>query len=222
MKGNRMKILTGPEADRARAAATPVLDRVCAAAGQSRPRLLIVERLPGSTGEAGERTAKAVFRGGPGIMLPAALVDKLTPAALEHLLAHELGHIALRRSCWGLAWTAAVALFLAGMACALGLLVLMIVRGAFEGLELALAGTLIASAFLLPLGAYINRRQEFEADLYATRIQGSLQGAREHMEHYVRLRATYAAKPGRRPQIMSTHPRPEDRLAYLQRAFKDD
>ena len=155
-------------------------------------------------------------------MLPAALVDKLTPAAFEHLMAHELGHIALRRSRWGLAWTAAVALFLISFACMIGLVALVASRGGGNGLILAAVGVFFVCMDLLPLAAYINRHQEFKADLYATRIQGSIQGAREHMDHNERLRATYATKQGRGPQIMSTHPRPQDRLAYLQRAFKDD
>lgn len=216
-----MKILTCPEDERARAAAAPVLDRVCAVAGQPRPRLLIVERLPGSTGEAGQATAKAVFRGGPAIVVPAVLVDRMTPAAFEHLMAHELGHLVLRRSGWALAWTATVALFLAGIVCAFGMMALMITRGAAAGLGLILAGVLVALLGVLALMASINRHQEYEADLFATRIQGSLQGALEHMEHYARLRATRSAKQGRLSQILSTHPRPAERLAHLQRTFGD-
>ena len=217
-----MKILTGPEADRARAAAAPVLDRVCAAAGQPRPRLLIVERLPGSTGEAGQGTAKAVSWGGPGIVLPATLVDKLTPAAFEHLMAHELGHIVLRRSRWALAWTAAVVLFLAGIACAFAVMALMLARGSSSDLGLVLSGVLGVLLGVLALMAFINRHQEYEADLFAARVQGGLQGARELMEHNVRLRAMYSSKTGKVSRILATHPEPARRLAYLQRAFTND
>ena len=217
-----MKILTGPEADRARTAAAPVLDRVCAVAGQPRPRLLIVERLPGSTGEAGQGTAKAVSWGGPGIMLPATLVDKLTPAAFEYLMAHELGHIVLRRSRWALAWTGAVALFLAGIACAFAVMALMITRASSPDLGLVLSGVLGVLLGVLALMAFINRHQEYEADLFATRIQGSLQGARELMEHNVRLRALYSSRTGKVSRILATHPQPERRLARLEHAFKDD
>lgn len=222
MKGHRMKILTGPEVDRSRAAAAPVLDRVCAAAGRPRPRLLIVDRLTGIAGEAGQGTAKAVFRGGPGIMLPATLVDKLTPAAFEYLMAHELGHITLNRSRWALAWTMAVVLFLAGIVCAFGLMGLMIARGLPPGLGLALSGVFVALLGVLALMAYINRHQEYEADLFAARLQGNLQGARELMEHNTRLRAMYSSKPGKLSRMLATHPEPAQRLAYLQRTFRDD
>lgn len=215
-----MKILTGPEADRARAVAAPVLDRVCALAGQPRPRLLIVKRLPGSTGEAGRGTAKAVSWGGPGIMLPATLVDKLTPAAFEYLIAHELGHIVLCRSRWALAWTAAVVLFLAGIACAFAVMALMLARGSSSDWGLVLSGVFVALYGVLALMAFINRHQEHEADLFAARVQDSLQGAQEFMEHNVRLRAMYSSKTGKASRILATHPEPAQRLAYLQRTFK--
>lgn len=216
-----MKFLTGPEADRARAAAAPVLDRVCAVAGQPRPRLLIVERLPGSAGSSGQETAKAVFRGGPAIVVPAVLLDRLSPAAFEHLMAHELGHLVLRRSGWALAWIGTVALFLVGTASTFTVMALMIIRGAAPDMGLVPFGVLIVLLGVLPVAAYVNRRQEFEADLFATRIQGSLQGAREHMEHYARLRAARSVKQDRISGMLAMHPQPAQRMAYLERTFRD-
>lgn len=154
-------------------------------------------------------------------MLPATFVDKPTPAAFENLMAHELGHMALRRSRWALAWTGTVALLPAGMICALGVMALMIARGTASDLGLVLSGVFVVLSGVLALMAYINRHQEYEADLFAARVQGSLQGAREPMEHNVRLRAMYSSQTGKVFRIIATHPEPAQRLANLQRAFKD-
>lgn len=215
----RLKLAKGPAADRDKSTALPILEAVCSTARQPTPRLLIVEHLPGGAGVMGRGTAKATTRGGPGIMLPVSLVDRLTPAAFENLMAHELGHLVFRRSRWAMVWNSAMILFVVGIASVFGLMAVMINRETSPGLSIILSLAPVALLGVLTLVAYASRQQEHEADLFAARIQGNLQGAREITEHNVSLRANDAPKAGRLSRLLATHPEPTLRFARLQRDF---
>ncbi len=109
------------------------------------------------------------------IVLFDTLIDRLQPAEVEAVLAHELGHFKLRHIIKGmlLGWTATLALLFA-----LGLLLDQ--RWFYAGLgvqtpSLAMALVLfmlVAPVFLYftqPLGKIFSRKNEFEADAFATR-----------------------------------------------------
>ncbi len=101
------------------------------------------------------------------------LLQSLAPSEVQAVLAHELGHFRLRHVAWRIVWSLAAALggfavlaWLAGQAWfqpALG-----VTAGATHTLFLLFA--LVAPVFLLPLqplGAWLSRRHEFQADAYA-------------------------------------------------------
>lgn len=103
------------------------------------------------------------------------LLQSLAPPEVQAVLAHELGHFRLRHVAWRIVWSLAASLggfavlaWLAGQSWfqpALG-----VPGGGLHTLILLFA--LIAPVFLLPvgpLGAWLSRRHEYQADDYAAR-----------------------------------------------------
>jgi heat shock protein HtpX len=88
-RGNRRRLLTELRAKEARPTELPelhgTLDRLCGLAGIAKPRLLVADtELPNA------------FAIGDELCVTRGLLTRLTPAELEAVLAHELGHLAHR------------------------------------------------------------------------------------------------------------------------------
>jgi len=103
------------------------------------------------------------------------LLEKLTPAEVEAVLAHELGHYKCRHVWKRIGMLAAVSLALLWL-----LALLMTEPGFYRGLGVSSAGTAMALILfslvlpvftfpLAPIGSHLSRRHEFEADAYAAR-----------------------------------------------------
>ncbi len=101
------------------------------------------------------------------------LIDKLQPAEIEAVLAHELGHYKRRHIWKRVAVLAAATLLLLGL---LGQLIA--APWFYQGLGVATGSTAMALALfslalppflfpLTPVSSYLSRRHEFEADAYA-------------------------------------------------------
>jgi STE24 endopeptidase len=115
----------------------------------------------------------AGFGAGKRIVLFDTLVNRLEPAEVEAVLAHELGHYKLHHIVKMLVFSAALSLA--------GLLILGLLIGEpwfYAGLGVRTPGTAIALAlfllvvpeftfFLHPLTSFYSRRREYEADAYA-------------------------------------------------------
>jgi|GEM_PF-4965697 len=190
--------------------ALPMLQRIAAAAGQPVPRLVVINRW-GRKPRATSAIAKTRVRGGGRsvIALSPEAVSSLGPPALEFLLAHEYGHIALRGSRWARARRACgVVLVVLGF--------LSLVAAVF----LPVLGTLVVIVLMagifatLGAGLFASRRHEEEADDYAAACQANLSGADE-LFRWLAVRRAKAQATGAINALMATHPRPLDRLQRL-------
>ena len=103
------------------------------------------------------------------------LVERLTPEETEAVLAHELGHFHHRHVVKRI-----VAMFAIALAFLFGLAQLMETTWFYTGLGISQPGTAVALVLfaqalphflfpLSPLGSYLSRRHEYEADRYAAR-----------------------------------------------------
>lgn len=217
LKESDLKNIHGREADYARAIAQHILDRLCGLASHPVPVLHVVDRLPGSGKKSGRDTAKATFKGGPGIILPAALAGTLSQAGLEHLLAHELGHLVLHRSRWARTWNWLAAGFIVLAAVLLAASVVVVSAFKDDSLlpQMAAVSLVLVLGAAVMLMAYANRQHEIECDLFAVRLQGHLEGASDHMEHYARLKEKAGYRERRMDRLIASHPDPHDRLQRM-------
>lgn len=103
------------------------------------------------------------------------LLQSLAPPEVQAVLAHELGHYRLKHVAWRMAWSLAAAFAgFAALAWLAGQPWFQPALGVAQGgtHTLFLLFVLAAPVFLLPtgpLGAWLSRRHEFQADDYATR-----------------------------------------------------
>jgi Zn-dependent protease with chaperone function len=198
------------------AIALPILQRIAAAGGEIVPRLVVINRW-GLKPRATSAVAKTRVRAGARsvIALSPEVVSNLSAPALEFLLAHEYGHIALRRSPWARARrVCGVVLFVLGCL-SLAAAVFLPVFGTL------VVVVLVAVIFvILGAGLFASRRHEEEADDYAAAYQGNLRGA-EELFQWLAVRRAKAQAAGALSGLMATHPRPLDRLERLARKLKD-
>ena len=110
------------------------------------------------------------------------LLERLVPAEVEAVLAHELGHYKLKHVFKRVAWSAAVSLvvlallawfarepwFYSGLGVPDSLLAISMTRPGVA-LELFLLALPVFTFVLEPLSSLYSRKHEFEADAYATR-----------------------------------------------------
>ncbi len=110
------------------------------------------------------------------------LLERLVPAEVEAVLAHELGHYKLKHVFKRVAWSAAVSLvvlallawfarepwFYSGLGVPDSLLAISMARPGVA-LELFLLALPVFTFVLEPLSSLYSRKHEFEADAYATR-----------------------------------------------------
>ncbi|GAA3679887.1 hypothetical protein GCM10023081_17570 [Arthrobacter ginkgonis] len=197
------------------AVAGPMLQRIAAAAGQVVPRLVVINRW-GRKPRAASAIAKTRVRGGARsvIALSPEAVSSLSTAALEFLLAHEYGHIALRRSLWARArWACGIVLLVLGF--------LSLVAAVFLPVLGALVVAVLMAGIFATLGAglFASRRHEEEADDYAAAYQGSLGGADE-LFRWLAVRRAKARAAGLLGGLTATHPHPLDRLERLTKKRK--
>lgn len=150
------------------------LSALARAAGVA-PEAIVVVRTEGRGGPPNARLG-GLWR--PRLLLDDALLTRLSPEALEAVVAHELGHHLRRHLAWRLAAT------LLGTLTMLGLLAvardLAPLHHAFGFAQPSPHGSLVlasilggACAFwLAPLHAWLHRRQELQADAVALRLTG--------------------------------------------------
>ncbi|HWA36957.1 MAG TPA: M48 family metallopeptidase [Burkholderiales bacterium] len=157
------------------------------------------------------------------IVLFDTLVTRLQPAEVEAVLAHELGHYKLRHILKGMALTAAMTfamLFLLG--------VLLDKPWFYAGLGVREPGTAAALAllmivlpeftyFLHPLLSMFSRKNEYEADAYATRFAGRADLVNALVALYKDNAATLTPDP-LHSAFYDSHPPAALRIARLQRA----
>ena len=148
------------------------------------------------------------------------LLQSLAPPEVQAVLAHELGHFRLRHVAWRIVWSLAAALagfavlaWLAGQAWfqpALG-----VTAGGTHTLFLLFA--LVAPVFLLPmqpLGAWLSRRHEFQADAYAAHHADAVALADALVKLY-RDNATTLTPDRMYTAFHASHPPALDRIARL-------
>ncbi len=148
------------------------------------------------------------------------LLDSLAPAEVQAVLAHELGHFRLRHVAWGIVRSLAFGLagfallaWLAGRAWfqpALG-----VPEGATH--TLLLLFVLAAPVFLLPVGplaAWLSRRNEYEADAYASR-HASARSLADALVKLYRDNATTLTPDRLHTAFHATHPPALERIARL-------
>ena len=165
---------------------------------------------------AASAVAKTRVRGGDRSVIAVSpeAASNLSAPALEFLLAHEYGHIALHRSPWARARRACGGvLFVLGLL-SIGAAVFLPVLGALVVVVL-LAGIFV----ILGAGLYASRRHEEEADDYAAACQENLRAADELFQWLAARRAKSPA--GATSRLMATHPRPLERLERLGRKRND-
>lgn len=200
-----------------RAVVLPVLERIAAGAGLVVPRLVVINRrgwMPRAMGVV----ARTRVRGGAGsvIGVSSEAVADLSAPALEFLLAHEFGHIVLRRSRWIRARLACgVVLFFLGS--------LIVAAAVFLPVVGTVVMVVLMAAVFATLGAgqYVLRRHEEEADDYAAAYQGDLRGAEELFRWLALRRGKPQAEMGAMTRLLASHPHPLDRLERLARKRKD-
>lgn len=215
-----MRELHGPELAGVRDAVQAVIEDVCARGDHPVPALRIVDKLrSGAT-----NTAQASIKGKNGsIRVPASLalfmIQSMSRDALEHLMAHELGHIVHRRS----RWARARSWLIAGMFTLLIASLVTPVLAALSGdqwLPLMTVPLLIAGFTTIPAWHFANREHESECDVFAVRLQGHLNGAAELMHDYERRRRERGqARPGWLLRLVATHPDPMRRLSIMRDAL---
>jgi STE24 endopeptidase len=163
----------------------------------------------------------AGFGAGKRIVLFDTLVERLEPAEVEAVLAHELGHYKLHHIVKMLALSAALSL--AGLT-VLGLLIEepwfysgLGVRtpGTAEALALFLLAVPEFTFFLHPLTSRYSRRREFEADAYARRHADARDLAHALVKLYKDNAATLTPDP-LHSAFYDSHPPAATRIARLE------
>src|SRR5687767_13062900 len=151
------------------------------------------------------------------------LLARLTPAEVEAVLAHELGHFRLRHVVKRMAWMAAASL---GFLWLLGWLMqqpwffhALNVQSPSTAMALVLFAIVLPQfTFLLqPIGAMVSRRHEFEADEYATRYASASDLASALMKLYRENASTLTPDP-LHSAFYDSHPPAIVRIARLQKA----
>jgi STE24 endopeptidase len=154
------------------------------------------------------------------IVLFDTLVSRLQPAEVEAVLAHELGHYKLHHIVKGLLITAAMAF---AMFLVLGALLDKPWFYAGLGVQDASAAAALAllmialpefTFFLHPLMSMLSRRNEFEADAYATRFAGRADLVRALVALYKDNAATLTPDP-LHSAFYDSHPPAALRIARL-------
>lgn len=211
-----MKILAGLAAVRVHEVAEPLLHKHCAAAAHPIPRLLVVGHLANDGRDADRETYRASFRRGGNVILPAALLETLSPDAFEFVIAQGLSHIVLRHSGWALVRAGITSFIILGISCTIGATISVAISGVKASTIPVLSCALIALPGLLALTIPVRRHQTYEADLFSVRIQGKFQGIRDYMDYLEKLRPQNRSTGRTKIGFFSSHPTPKQRIAYLQ------
>jgi STE24 endopeptidase len=150
------------------------------------------------------------------------LLERLAPAEVEAVLAHELGHFRRRHVVKHIALSFLLSLFFLWL---LG--VLIETPGFFAGLGVAVGNTALALVlfFLVipvftfpfhPLTSYLSRRHEFEADAYAAENAGADDLVRALVKLYQDNAATLTPDP-LHSLFYDSHPPAAQRIEHLHR-----
>jgi len=162
------------------------------------------------------------------IVLYDTLLDNFTPAEIEFILAHEMGHYKLRHIAWGIAMS--VVATLAG-----GFLLSLAARGVFAcfGTRLGVTGLSDPAAFpvllalvlglallLAPLGLAFSRLIERQADQFALRIDPHPTDGISAFHKLARLNIAEEDPPVWAVLLYGTHPAIGERITMLEQAHQ--
>lgn len=218
---------TGSEAETAYARALPVLQCAATAAGIPTPRLKIVTSLSAQTG--GDTTAEIKFNDPENIVLklPLTAAMETTAAALDHLIAHEVGHAATKDSPWP---SRRFLLWVAGMLSLTILLGTLVYSAATKLVQQQpfvpsywLVGGLLASLIPITGALYCWRMIEYQADGFAVRHLGGVKGARDLFAFVDERRPTRNRAQqifDQATQAWDTHPSHKKRLGAMEEIIR--
>jgi STE24 endopeptidase len=152
------------------------------------------------------------------------LINRLTPAQIEAVLAHELGHFHHRHIIRRMVWIFTLSLVFLAL---LGQLLhapwffqglgVGVESGDNTALALVLFGLVVPlfTFLLTPLFSFLSRRDEFQADAYAARMVSADELIRALVKLYQDNAATLTPDP-LYSRFYDSHPQAAERIAHLQ------